>query len=187
MVLITRGAVVESRHSRVQRILLEIRELGDTMQQHTDATSRRLGISTTEVRALNLVARRGAATPTELGQHLGVTSGGVTGIVDRLERSGHLRRTDDRHDRRKVQVEVNDTARTAAKETLGDLNRELTSILSKRSMAELGTIRDLLAEIDAAIAAHSASLDGLLPPRLETATTQLSGSGQASDLNEQSS
>ena len=40
-----------------------------------------------------------------LGEALGLTSGAVTAVVDRLERSGHVRRVRDQHDRRRVILE----------------------------------------------------------------------------------
>lgn len=154
-----RACRLEARRDHVQAILRAIRDLNETMQRHTDATCRHLGMSRSEVRALNLVARRGTATPTELGTQLGVTSGGVTGILDRLEASGHLRRTDDQRDRRKVKVEVTESARRVAHRTLDDLNQALRQILTGRSADDLELLLELLNQIEERIAQHTESMD----------------------------
>jgi len=154
-----RGCPLEARRDQVQAILRAIRDLNETMQRHTDATCRHLGMSRSEVRALNLVARRGGATPTELGAQLGVTSGGMTGIVDRLEASGHLRRTDDQRDRRKVKLEVTESARAVAHRSLDDLNRALRETLTDRSGEDLDLLLDLLSQIEKRIDQHTESMD----------------------------
>ncbi len=156
-----------ARKAEVAAVLRAIRDLNTSMQQHSDATSRHLGMTLTEVRTLNLVSRRGAVTPTELGAHLRVTSGGVTGIIDRLESSGHLRRTEDPHDRRKVRVEVTESAREVARRSLGDLNDSLAEMLSGRSDQELELLRQLLVDIEARISAHTRSLDSAPPVNSE--------------------
>ena len=46
-------------------LLRTIGDLNITMQQPSNATSRHLGRTLTEVRTLDLVSRRGALTPTE--------------------------------------------------------------------------------------------------------------------------
>jgi DNA-binding MarR family transcriptional regulator len=45
-----------------------------------------------DLAALEQLAASGSLTPTELGQRLGLSSGGVTVLVDRLERAGHVER-----------------------------------------------------------------------------------------------
>ena len=154
-----RASPLDASRDQVQAILRAIRDLNETMQRHTDATCRHLGMNRSEVRALNVVARRGSATPTELGAQLGVTSGGVTGIIDRLEASGHLRRTDDQRDRRKVKVEVTESARKVAHRSLDDLNETLREVLTPRSEDDLAMLLDLLIQIEKRIAQHTEAMD----------------------------
>lgn len=166
------------REALLDAIVGRIRALNDTMQQHTDATSRHLGMTVSEVRTLSLVARRSAVTPTELGSQLGITSGGMTGIVDRLERAGHLRRRDDATDRRKVRVEVTEEAREVARGALGGLNRILRDRLACRSPEELRTIASFLTELETVIGEHARELIQLPvlgtedPPHPDLARTQ---------------
>ncbi len=56
--------------------------------------------------ALHAILRSGGVTQTELAKFLGVTAGHVTGVVDRLEEEGLVRRVRDRIDRRRIHLEA---------------------------------------------------------------------------------
>jgi DNA-binding MarR family transcriptional regulator len=66
--------------------------------------ARRLGINATDLECLDVILLRGRATAGELAQVTGLTSGAVTGIIDRLEKAGFARRERDETDRRKIHV-----------------------------------------------------------------------------------
>ena len=57
--------------------------------------ARRLGVNTTDLHCLNILESRSGLTAGELALEAGLTSGAVTGVVDRLERAGYARRTAD--------------------------------------------------------------------------------------------
>lgn len=61
--------------------------------RHRTAIGQRLGLRANELATLSYLAEHGALTPSELGSLLVLTSGGVTALLQRLERLGHLRRT----------------------------------------------------------------------------------------------
>lgn len=68
-----------------------------------------LDLHPTDVQALlHLVKADQAGTPVtrrHIGQALGLASGSVTGLVDRLERAGHVRHVRDVEDRRRVRLQ----------------------------------------------------------------------------------
>ncbi|HEU5471669.1 MAG TPA: MarR family transcriptional regulator [Actinophytocola sp.] len=67
----------------------------------------RMGLSGTDHKCLELVMRAAAPlTAGRIAQQSGLSTGAVTGVIDRLERRGFVRRIRDPHDRRKVLVEV---------------------------------------------------------------------------------
>jgi DNA-binding MarR family transcriptional regulator len=55
---------------------------------------------------LNIVESRGGLTAGELATAAGLTTGAITGVIDRLERAGYARRVRDSRDRRKISLEV---------------------------------------------------------------------------------
>ncbi|HEY8374612.1 MAG TPA: MarR family winged helix-turn-helix transcriptional regulator [Pseudonocardiaceae bacterium] len=64
------------------------------------------GLSTTDYKCLDLVMRvRGPVTASTLAQLAQLSTGAVTGVVDRLQRAGYVRRVRDRTDRRRVLIE----------------------------------------------------------------------------------
>jgi DNA-binding MarR family transcriptional regulator len=61
--------------------------------RHRAAVGRRLGMAPNELATLGLLAEHGALTPGAIGSRLVLTSGGVTALLHRLERDGHVHRT----------------------------------------------------------------------------------------------
>jgi DNA-binding MarR family transcriptional regulator len=71
-----------------------------------EAVAARLGINATDLRSLELAGSEPEMTPTRLAELTGLTTGAVTGILDRLERGGFVRREADAADRRRILVRV---------------------------------------------------------------------------------
>ena len=72
---------------------------------HGQAAAEAVGLNSTDLYALNLLALTGPMTSGDLAEHTGLTTGATTRLIDRLERAGHVRRRADPADRRKVIVE----------------------------------------------------------------------------------
>jgi DNA-binding MarR family transcriptional regulator len=64
----------------------------------------KLGINATDYQVLNLLDLRGHAKPGELAYLTGLTTGGVTVALDRLEKAGFVKRERNTQDRRSVIV-----------------------------------------------------------------------------------
>jgi DNA-binding MarR family transcriptional regulator len=71
---------------------------------HNAAAANGLGI--TDSKALSTLTQEGSMTAGELAKRLGLTTGAVTNVIDRLVRAGCVRRVADPKDRRKVIVEA---------------------------------------------------------------------------------
>jgi DNA-binding MarR family transcriptional regulator len=65
-----------------------------------------LGLNPTDLRCLELAASEPEMTPSRLAELSDLTSGAVTGVLDRLERGGFLRRESDPTDRRRLLVRL---------------------------------------------------------------------------------
>ena len=59
-----------------------------------------VGLNGTDLQCLNLLELQGSATPGDLARWSGLTTGGVTVAVDRLERAGYVKRLPNPEDRR---------------------------------------------------------------------------------------
>src|ERR1700756_5438137 len=60
------------------------------------------GISSSDMECLDFLNLEGRVTAGRLAEVTGLTTGAITGVVDRLEKAGFVRRERDDHDRRKV-------------------------------------------------------------------------------------
>src|ERR1039458_4333957 len=69
---------------------------------HNQAIADRLGMSATDLHAINLLDLEGPVTAGRLAELMSLTTGAVTGVLDRLDRAGLVRREADPADRRRV-------------------------------------------------------------------------------------
>lgn len=94
--------------------------------RHRAARAEQLRLEKGDVAALEqLAAASDGLTPSELGQRLGLSSGGVTVLVDRLQRAGRVERHRHPDDRRKRILSVTPEAREWLREYLEPIVRPL--------------------------------------------------------------
>jgi DNA-binding MarR family transcriptional regulator len=86
------------------RAALHRKALADARQRA--ALARRLGLTESEVLAVQHLARAGELTPGRLGALLQLSSGGTTALIHRLQRAGHVSRHAHPHDRRSAVVRL---------------------------------------------------------------------------------
>jgi DNA-binding MarR family transcriptional regulator len=89
------------------RVLTAFREVIAAVVLFNEQVAQRTGLSLTESQFIHLLALHGAMTPSQLGRHSGLSSGTVTGVLDRLEETGFIRRERHPTDRRKIVVVLN--------------------------------------------------------------------------------
>jgi DNA-binding MarR family transcriptional regulator len=82
-----------------------VRDL-EAARRFYDAVADQLGLHITDLTCLGTLRDRGPASPGELATELGLTTGAVTRVIDRLDRQGYVRRLPDPHDRRRIIVEL---------------------------------------------------------------------------------
>ena len=83
-----------------------MRQTGALMQLMTQAAADRVGINATDMQCLNILSFRGQMTAGELARETGLTTASITGVIDRLEEAGFVRRERDPQDRRRVVVRL---------------------------------------------------------------------------------
>ncbi|HEX4291968.1 MAG TPA: MarR family transcriptional regulator, partial [Trebonia sp.] len=82
------------------------REFSTAIVMFHEAVGRLMGLSAVERKCLDVLRRLGPVTAGTIGEHTGLTTGAVTGLMDRLEKAGYVRRERDPGDRRKVVVHL---------------------------------------------------------------------------------
>src|ERR1700724_4256187 len=66
----------------------------------------RAGISASDLECLDFLNLEGRVTAGRLAEVAGLTTGAITGVIDRLEKAGLVRRERDSEDRRKVFIAI---------------------------------------------------------------------------------
>jgi DNA-binding MarR family transcriptional regulator len=90
-------------------------------------------------------------TPGQLTRALLVTAGNVTGIVERLVRTGLVARRPVPEDRRAVRIRLTARGRRAMRRALPRHRRDVQSLLGGLRPGELGQLRDLLGSLTRAL------------------------------------
>lgn len=120
-------------------------ELSTAVVLFHEAIAERLGLSAADHKALGLISRAGALTAGELAQRTGLSPGAITGLVDRLESAGYVRRTRDRADRRRVViVPVSTAGRPDLSGIFADLTAAMGGVVADYDEHQAWAIQDYL-------------------------------------------
>jgi DNA-binding MarR family transcriptional regulator len=122
-------------------------------------------INRSDLRCLDVLRGLGPATPTTLAGAVGMTTGGLSLALDRLEAAGYVARRPNSNDRRSVIVEPTEHLAQVEREIFGPLGRRMGEIIARYGEADLEVIRDFLDRVAGASAAagRSASERASLP------------------------
>jgi DNA-binding MarR family transcriptional regulator len=99
-----------------------------------------LGINRSDGRCLDVVDRFGELTAGELAREIGLTTGAVTAMVDRLEAAELLQRKSDLNDRRKVLIELTPEAKKLAADIYGHMAHATAPLIDALSDSDLLTL-----------------------------------------------
>ena len=134
-----------SGKKQAARALLERgRNMGTAAIVFHQAVADRLGLNPTDHKCLGLVHEAGEATAGDLAEWTGLTTGAVTGVIDRLEAAGFVRRAEHPTDRRKVVVRVVSERFPEVGRLFASLGEAMTALSARYSEAELRVIIDFL-------------------------------------------
>lgn len=109
-----------------------------------DSVGRLLGLSSVEYKCVDLLRRLGAVPAGAIGEHTGLTTGAVTGLVDRLAKAGYVERVRDPDDRRRVVVRLvpNEQLDALMATAFGPYIDGLTKLADRYDEKELRAIGD---------------------------------------------
>ncbi|HEX9864971.1 MAG TPA: MarR family transcriptional regulator [Acidimicrobiia bacterium] len=160
----------------MRRLLEAVRAAQSASDVMDEAFVNFVGINRTDGRCLDVVDQRGRITAGDLAREVGLTTGAVTAVVDRMEAAGLLRRGSDPSDRRKVTIELTADAKSLAAEVYGPLAHTtrpyLDSLTDQQVLTLIGffeTSRRINLEHAAAVRARTSKKKVALRYRLEQA------------------
>jgi DNA-binding MarR family transcriptional regulator len=121
---------------------------------YNHAVSAKVGLGASDSQFMTLLQTYGPLTPRQLAEHTGLTSGTITGVIDRLESHGFVTRQADPGDRRKVVVTPSlETIQEKLVPLYAEQGARMQEVLAARTVDELEVISRFLADsIDNAVA-----------------------------------
>jgi DNA-binding MarR family transcriptional regulator len=136
------------REEVIQAIVVKFREMSTQTIMFHQTVADILGLHITDHKSLDIIYRFGAMPAGKLGELTGLTTGGVTGIIDRLEEAGYVRRTNDPKDRRRTIVEPTGNKKLERKieGIFIPLHERMHKLLSSYSDIELAFVLDAMTE-----------------------------------------
>ncbi len=125
-----------------------IRQFRETSRQYSDASifmheaiARKVGLSNTDHKYLGLILQYESITAGEISKLTGLTTGAVTGLIDRLEKKELLKRQFTKEDRRKVLIIPNiKKSMKLLGPVFEELQQRTTQFISTFSEEEVKTI-----------------------------------------------
>src|ERR671911_2492369 len=137
---------MNKREEIIQAIIEKRREMSTETIMFHQAVADVLGLHITDHKCLDLIRQYGAMPAGRLAELTGLTTGAVTGIIDRLEEGGYVSRTDDPKDRRRIIVEPTKNKKWERKieAIFIPLHERMHKLLSSYSDSELAFLLDVL-------------------------------------------
>ena len=150
----THGMAAEELE-HISELMGALGELRRTERELSEASRHYMKLNETDMRAihyLSLCANRGVvATPGSIARHLGISTASTTKLLDRLQASGHITRSQHPNDRRALAIRVTDQTHQTAVETVGRQQAKRIHAAARLSPEErevvIRFLRDMTAEI----------------------------------------
>lgn len=136
------------------------RELSNAVIFFHEAVAAHLGMSAAEWKCLGLLDQHGPSTASRLAELSGLTTGAITGIVDRLEKAGYVSRHAHPTDRRSVIIQSLHVK--ALKERVvpifQSLGRAMAQVTARYSAGELTAIARFFTDTTETLRSETAKL-----------------------------
>lgn len=129
-----------------------LRELAEESRRSTldsvyflQAVAERSGMNLTDLQCIAILISTGPITAGQLAETTGLTTGAVTGVIDRMERAGYVRREKDPGDGRRVVVQpVLEALEQAGAGLFGPQEGQLDALMSEYDDRDLAIFLDLM-------------------------------------------
>ena len=146
-----------ANHSKASlRTWLRLLSCETVIEQHLRTLLRQnFSITLPQFDVLSELERAGdPLTMSQLSKELMVSNGNVTGVIDRLEKTGFAKRVRAEHDRRVQYIELTTKGRKEFNKMASQHEKWLADLLSDLTLAEMGKLQDLLLKTRQSVSAN---------------------------------
>ena len=127
------------------QVVRSAREYSIGMVSFHQAVGRILGLNVTDMKCLDVMTMKGSATPSQLAEHTGLSSGATTAMIDRLEKAGLVERHPHRKDRRGTVLLLTNKAMQKLPLLFESLGNAMLALITGYSQKELAVLADFFA------------------------------------------
>ena len=124
-----------------QALIEQLQTLGEAASTETalfhQAAADQYGLGITDMKTLSILIQEGSMTAGEIGKRLGLTSGSVTTLIDRLEQQELVKRQPHAKDRRKVIITVNQERLAAETNVYRSMGEAFATLLGTYTTEQL--------------------------------------------------
>ena len=148
---------VPSRAELIEGMFRAGRELSTATIMFHQVIADQLGLHATDHKCADLLQMHGPMTAGKLAVMTGLTTGAITGVIDRLEKCGYVRRLEDSSDRRRVLVQAEPQCHEEIAPLFQSLGAIMVKICEHYDDRQLATILDF--QLQARQGLHEATLE----------------------------
>lgn len=129
-----------SQQDQIRRIIFQIRRLMQAGYQYTKELNKNYQVSAPQLNCLLALHERGPLPPSQIAREIMVKSSTVTGVIDRLEFKGLVKRTRNSPDRRVITIELTDAGETLAQNAPPPIQQKIVDGLKRLDADQLEQI-----------------------------------------------
>lgn len=133
----------------IQKFDWEIRQLNTAITLAVTAVAQQIGMNASDMQCAEFLVRQGPLTAGQLAELSGLTTGAITGVVDRLERAGWARRENDPADRRRVIIRAIPQDTNAEEGLYDPYTEAMSNLLADYDDQELHFILEFISRLSA--------------------------------------
>ncbi|MCA9954118.1 MAG: MarR family transcriptional regulator [Anaerolineales bacterium] len=137
------------RMELIQKFDWEIRQLNTAITLAVTAVAQQIGMNASDMQCAEFLVRQGPLTAGQLAELSGLTTGAITGVVDRLERAGWARRENDPADRRRVIIRAVPQDTNAEEGLYDPYTEAMSNLLADYDDQELHFILEFISRLSA--------------------------------------
>lgn len=143
-----RPSISKSASTTAATLAYQLRHFIAGVILYNQRVAEQLGMHPTDMQCLHLLELMGPLTPGKLAECTGLTTGGITVVLDRLEKAGYARRERNPSDRRSVLIHLNPAKMARIGEFYGAIDEQLGTFLADYPQRDLETVVRFLTKIN---------------------------------------
>ncbi len=130
----------ERQQEQIRRIIYQIRRLMQAGYQYTKELNKNYQVSAPQLNCLLSLYEKGPLPPSRIARQIMLKSSTLTGVIDRLEVKGLVKRTRSSQDRRVITIELTEAGRVLARNAPPPIQQKIVDGLKRLSSRQLHDI-----------------------------------------------